>query len=429
MRRAVQQQRQRPPQPAPEPPKPRSNQIFWTRLGLVVCMGGALVFSIGALLSQPHIVRLRSFDPIVIGKAKVKAAADALAAAWCPADKAALATRLSTNEDMARFRLALRESLRDSVRQKDATAQARLIACAEVVGGDEVRAQVANIATGGGGGGGGGAQVAAIGVAHRLAPWSRAELGDFLGNDDARVRIGTLDTVARSGGELPPQALVACLVSEDRLEREAALRAVPHIPSVELRDELERMLIHGDGRATSMAILALARCSCNEEYEEQVLHCLGTRTDDVKRAALTFLGQLGRAPARTDRVWSVVVDTMQSPDVRELAMLCLEQTNSVDIEALRAHAPMMTPAERLLAARCLIRARDPMALTVLTGLLERPSAPEVKESCRRHLAWLTGAPATATVEQFQEAFERNGRRVRASHLPPLGFEVGAAGQT
>lgn len=397
------------------PRRGRANQILWTRIGLVLCLGASLVFSIGAILSQPHIVRLRSFDPLAVGKARVEATAQELARAWHPSDKAEVAQRLRSSQDLARFRLALRESLR----QQHGKARERLVACAGIVGGSEVRCEVANIAAAGSGT----AQVSAIEVAHRIRPWSRDELGDFLANKDQRVRVGTLETVARLGGELPPEALLACLVSDDRSEREAAVRAVPRHPSAELRSELERLLQHGDSRATAQAIAALSRCACANEYEEQVLACLGTRDDDVRRAALVFLGELGRAPAQPDRVWAVAVDTLQTPAVRALALQCLERTGSVDLDALRAQAPMMTPVERLLAARCLIRASDALAVDVLIELLARECPSQVAESCRRHLAWLTGAAASSSGEQFRAAFDRSGRRLRTRHLPALGFDI------
>jgi len=398
--------------------RPGFDHVLWTRVGLVLCLGAALVFAIGALLSQPQIVRIRSFNGMGAVKARVESMADQLAGAWHPSDRAALLDRWQGRSDLGRYRSALRAALRE---QRGA-AQRRLIECAAVVGGAEVRREVANIAIGGGGGGGG-AQVAAIGVAHKLRPWSRAELGDFLNNHDRNVRIGTLEAVAQGGGELPEEALLACLVADDPAERAAAVRAIPSRPSAALLSQLESMLEHGDSRHAAQAIAALSVCACADDYEDRVTDCLASHSDEVKLAALAFLRERGRAPARPQCVWALVADTMQSPRLRAAALHCLERAGGVDLEALRALAPSMSPAERLLAARCLIRAGDAVSVTVLTGLLLDDSAPQVVESSRRHLAWLTGAAPSSSAEQFRAAFVARGEHVRRSHLPPLGFEV------
>lgn len=390
------------------------DQVLWTRVGMVCCMCVALATSISALLTQPKIIQLKAFNAREASRTRVRATAQELAQAWHPRDKANVVGRLRASEDLARFRQALCEALRE----ERGAMQKTLIECGAVVGGNEVRYEIANLAVAGTGG----VRVAAIDVAHRLRPWSSHELADFLASRDHGVRIGTLETVARHGGDMPHDALLSCLLSDDVAERAAAVRAVPSTPSVALRSELERLLMHGDSVGTAQAIASLSRCVCAEEYEEQVSLCLGNRSDEVRRAALEYLIDRGRAPSKPERVWAVVVDTLQAPGLRTLALHCLERTGSVDLDALRAQAPMMTAGERLLAARCLIRAGDAMALEVLLDLLACADSPRVTESVRHHLAWLTGTTAAASADQFRAGFERGGRRVRSRHLPPFDLE-------
>ncbi len=391
------------------------DQVFWARLGLVTSMFFAVGFSLTCLFTNPKVVLLRWPGPPARAQQIVRSTATELARAWHPEDRARVIERLQAAEDQDELRQALGEALRTS----DPKLKKALVDCAGALNAHEIRNDIVAIATEGVGP----SQIAAIGVAHKMRRWRGDEAAELMANGDRSVRFAVLDAIGKEGGELPDSVLLQCLISDDAQERDLARRAVPRELTKELRRDLAHLASHGPPSHAARALCALAQCADAVTHVELAFSCLHGRPNEVRRAALEFLSTVDAPLPRTEQIWSVVIDASGDEKLRVFALYCLERLGSVDQEALAMQVVMMSPPERLAAARCFVRAGNEQAVDILVGLVTRDDEASVVESSRRLLAWLTGAPVGTTPAEFRAAFDRSGRRMRTRYLPELGLAL------
>jgi hypothetical protein len=384
-------------------------------MGLVVSMVVAAGFSFAAIATSPKLVGPGRAQRAQRAQQRVQALAAEMARAWHPVDRARVIERLRNASEPEELRGALALALR---RPEGKTRKADLIECAGAMGAREVRNDIATVAASGVGP----AQIAAASVAHKLHPYTEVEIDALLAQADPSSRLPLLGALAR-GGTLPDDLLVECLASEDASERDLAVRAFPARPGAKLLQDLERLIAHGTPLAAACALRALARCEDASAHEAVALACLQGRPSEVRRAALDLLLAAGAPVQRAEQIWHVVVDASADAKLRAYALHTLERLGGADVEALASQVLMMSPTERLFAARCLIRAGDARALDVLTNLVVREEDPDVVAASRRLLSWLTGARLGATPHEFQAAFERAGRHVRTRYLPAHGLSL------
>jgi hypothetical protein len=263
-----------------------------------------------------------------------------------------------------------------------------------------------------------------------LQPWSDDDLSGLLESNAPGVVAAAASVCAKRQGQ-PPEKILSALCGNAPEARQAALEAVPAMPSDDFAAALASQMQFTPSNEIGEALEAILRCQHNKAVEKILYERLADLGEGCDKALLA-LAKNGEALAIPAAVLAIAKDGTRSVTTRSRALYCLERTGAaVPPEALTSLMPEH-PALDYFAARMLLRAGYPEGVQLLVRIVDSSAedAPpqrivaQAKVGARQLLALLTDTSPYDEPRVWKEWASSNPK-VKVDSLPEPRIDLDA----
>jgi hypothetical protein len=207
-----------------------------------------------------------------------------------------------------------------------------------------------------------------------LQPWSDDDLSNLLGSEAPGVVAAAASVCAKRQGQ-PPEKILSALCGNAPEARQAALEAVPSMPSDDFAAALASQMQFMQTNEIGEALEAILRCQHNKVVEKILYERLSEVGEGCDKA-LSALAKNGEALAFPATVLAIAKDPSRKVTTRSRALYCLERTGAaVPPEVLTSLYPEH-PALDYFAARMLLRAGYAEGVQLLLRIVDSTAEDE-----------------------------------------------------